>query len=164
MTDYENKVISHQKQLYYHALCLTRNKELASDLLQDTLFRLLTNAGKYEECDKFIGWARRVMFNIFLNTYQTKEKLSTRPLIAGYDDGAEEPLLAVADSDCECNYSYSEITIAINSLSPESSHLLTLRAIGYKYDEIAEELHLPVGTIKSRLSAAKHNLRILLEM
>ena len=162
MTDYENKVISHRKELYYHALRLTRNKELASDLLQDTLFRLLTNAGKYKECDKFIGWARRVMFNIFLNTYQTKEKHLSRPLIAGYDDGAEEALPAVSDG--ENFYNYTEIMTIINSLPPESSHLLSLRAVGYKYDEIAEELHLPVGTIKSRLSAAKHNLRILLEM
>ncbi|MBQ8269919.1 MAG: sigma-70 family RNA polymerase sigma factor [Bacteroidaceae bacterium] len=158
MTDYEKAIVAHQKQLYAYARYLTRDKYLAEELLQETLLRLLTKADKYEEREKFGNWAALVMHNYYRNTCRSNALSRTRPLIVDYDDAVDE--LSLAASDSESPYNSTEIMSIIRSLPSASlSRPLTLRAIGYKYEEIAAELHLPLGTVKTRLSAAKELLR-----
>lgn len=159
MTNYERDIVSTCEYLYSYAKFLTRDQYRADDLFQDTLLRILSSADKYDDRNRFSSWARVVMRNTFYND-ERAETTHTRTLIVGYDD-IEEPYSLVADS--ECNYSYAELLMLVNSLPQEQSLLLHRRIAGYKYEEIAEEFGIPVGTVKSQLFAAKNKLKKLME-
>lgn len=159
--DYEREVLAVRKQLYLYALRLTRDAERADDLLQDTILRILTNACNYDDRNSFISWALVVMRNIFLNNERSASNRS-RTLIIGYDD-ADDTYFADAVADSESNYYGNELQALIDKLPTEFSQLLHRRIEGYKYEEIATELGLPVGTVKSQLFLAKKRFKMLLE-
>ena len=162
MTDFEKEILAHHKQLQSYARHLTRDSYLAEELLQDTILRLLSKADKYEERQKFGKWAGVIMRNNFYNTCRQKDEAHARHLFASYDEGVGEPALSVADNSTL--YGYADIMAAIHSLPPDVARLLCLRAEGYKYEEIAAELGIPLGTVKSRLLAAKAMLKKVLDM
>ena len=159
MTNYEREVVKAQKQLYAYAMYLTHNPDRANDLLQNTSLRILTNAHNYTEQNSFKAWAKVIMLHTFYNNEHITDS-STRPIIVGYDD-VDDSYSVVAEGHEE--YKSYEILALINSLPQEQALLLRRRVEGYKYEEIAEEFDIPVGTVKSALFTAKKRLKRLLE-
>ena len=159
--DYEREVLAVQKQLHIYAKRLTHDAERADDLLQDTTLRILNNAGNYDERNSFSSWAFVIMRNIFLNNERSANSRS-RAFIMGYDD-ADDCYFETSVADSESDYYGNELQSLIDSLPQELSLLLRRRIEGYKYEEIAAETGLPIGTVKSQLFVAKKRLKILLE-
>ena len=140
------------------AVTLTKDQESAKDLLQDTMYRALANQEKYSVGTNIKAWLYTIMRNIFINNYRRKSKQNTI-----FDHSSNDYLLdhqqsAIANS-AESNLKVKEIQAAIHALPEIFRHPFMLYFEGYKYHEIADMLHEPLGTIKSRIHFARRLLK-----
>lgn len=150
-----------QGNLFSFALKLTSNKEEAQDLVQDTTLKALHNEEKFVENTNFKGWMLTIMRNIFINNYRKSARENTMidnsedlfHLNLSQDSGLETP-----DGAYACN----EISAIIASFSAEYREPFSMHVAGYKYEEIAEKLKTPLGTVKSRIFFARRQLREIL--
>lgn len=155
------RLIDAQNNLMSFAYKLTLDKESAIDLVQDTTLKALSNEDKYKENVNFKGWVLTIMRNIFINNYRRNIKESK--LVDVTQDLYS--LNITSDSDMNTPYgafAVSEITEIIASFPKEFSQPFSMFIAGYKYEEIAEELGLPIGTVKSRIFAIRSKLRRIL--
>ena len=144
---FQSKLMSLQSNLLNFAYILTSNRDDAYDLLQDTTLKALDNEDKYVDNVNFKGWVFTIMRNIFINNYRKVVRASTiidqtedlYHLNLSQDSGFETP---------EGAYAAKEINEAINSFSDEYRIPFSMHVAGYKYNEIAEEMNLTVGTVK----------------
>ncbi|MBK7409736.1 MAG: RNA polymerase sigma factor [Saprospirales bacterium] len=144
------------------ALKLTGNVADADDLYQDTALRIMSNADKYQEGTNFKAWAVTIMRNIFINNYRKKVRRGTI-----LDQTPNNYYINSGDvsvsNDGETNAAYKELLKMVSSLPDEFKRPFWMAFKGYKYDEIAEELDAPLGTIKSRIFFARRKLRKMYE-
>lgn len=137
---------------------LTGNSDDAEDLYQDTALRIITNADKYRQGTNFKAWAVTIMRNIFINNYRKKVR---RNLIIDqtpndyYINSGERPI----ENDGETLVAYKELVEMVDRLPDDFKVPFMMAYQGYKYDEIAEELGSPLGTIKSRIFFARRKLQ-----
>lgn len=156
-----NKLLGIQTKLYSFALMLTSNREDANDLLQDTTLKVMDSEDKYVDNVNFKGWAFTIMRNLFINNYR-------RMVRAGVVQDNTEDLYHLnlpQDSGLETPdgaMSVSDITEAIDSFSDDYRVPFRLHLAGYRYAEIAERVHLPLGTVKSRIFYARRRLQNML--
>ena len=156
--EFQDKLMSLQGNLLNFAFMLTSDRDNAYDLLQDTTLKALDNQDKYAENTNFKGWVFTIMRNIFINNYRRAARTATVVdttenlyfLNLSQDSGLETP---------EGAFSASEITDAINEFSDDFRIPFTMHVQGYKYNEIAEKMNLPLGTIKSRIFLARKRLQ-----
>lgn len=159
---FQSKLMSLQNNLLNFAYILTSNRDDAYDLLQDTTLKALDNEDKYVDNINFKGWVFTIMRNIFINNYRKVVRSSTiidqtedlYHLNLPQDSGFETP---------ECAFAVKEINEAINSFPDEYRIPFSMHVAGYKYNEIAEEMELPLGTVKSRIFFARKKLQTLLK-
>ena len=160
--DFQSKLMNLQSNLLNFAFILTSNRDAAYDLLQDTTLKALDNEDKYAENTNFKGWVFTIMRNIFINNYRKVARSATiidqtedlYHLNLPQDSGLDTPEGSVAAN---------EITAAINSFSDEYRIPFSMHVAGYKYNEIAEKMDLPLGTIKSRIFFARQKLQVMLK-
>lgn len=155
---FKDRVIGLQSNLLSFAYQLTSNREAAQDLLQDTTLKALDSEDKYGENINFKGWIFTIMRNIFINNYRQTVRKATvidqtedlYHLNISQDSGLNTP---------EGSYAVKEITAALNEFSDEYRIPFNMYVAGYKYNEIAEKMGLPLGTVKSRIFFARKRLR-----
>lgn len=158
---FEDKLIDLQNNMMNFALTLTSNREEAKDLLQETTLRALDNKEKYYENVNFKGWVFTIMHNIFVNNYRRVVRSQTMidqtenlyHLNMPQNSGFDTP---------EGAYTVAEIVKVINSFSDEYKVPFSMHVSGFKYEEIAQQLKLPIGTVKSRIFFARKRLQELL--
>lgn len=159
---FQTKLIDLQANLLNFAYTLTANRDDAYDLVQDTTLKALDNEDKYVDNSNFKGWVFTIMRNIFINNYRKTVRSATvvdqtedlYHLNLPQDSGLDTP---------DGSLAASEITAVINSLSDEYRLPFSMHVAGYKYDEIADELKLPLGTVKSRIFFTRKNLQKVLK-
>ena len=157
-TSFQANLMNLQSNLLNFAYMLTSNRDDAYDLLQDTTLKALDNQDKYAENTNFKAWVMTIMRNIFINNYRRTARAATvvdttdnlYHLNLSQDSGFESP---------EESYGASEITMAINEFSDEYRIPFSMHVAGYKYNEIAEKMNLPRGTVKSRIFFARKKLQ-----
>ena len=155
---FQSNLMNLQANLLNFAYMLTSNRDDAYDLLQDTILKALDNEEKYSEGTNFKGWVFTIMRNIFINNYRRSVRTATvvdttdnlYHLNLSQDSGIDSP---------EDSYTASEITDAINDFSDEYRIPFSMHVAGYKYNEIADHMGLPLGTIKSRIFMARKRLQ-----
>ncbi len=155
---FQTKLMSLQSNMLNFAYMLTSNRDDAYDLLQDTTLKALDNSEKYVENTNFKGWVFTIMRNIFINNYRRVSRTATVidqtddlfHLNMSQDSGIESP---------EGSFGAQEITDAINQFPDKYRVPFTMHVAGYKYNEIADEMGLPLGTIKSRIFFARQQLQ-----
>lgn len=140
------------------AVTLTKDQETAKDLLQETMYRALANQEKYSVGTNIKAWLFTIMRNIFINNYRRKAKQNTI-----FDNSSNDFLLDYQQSSivnaAESNLRIKEIQAAIHGLPHIFRHPFMLYFDGFKYHEIADMLHEPLGTIKSRIHFARRLLK-----
>ncbi|MFY9597711.1 MAG: RNA polymerase sigma factor [Dysgonamonadaceae bacterium] len=159
---FENRLLGLQDNMFNFALTLTSNREEARDLMQETTLRVLDNKEKYYENINFKGWVFTIMHNIFVNNYRKIVRSKTiidktenlYHLNLSQDSGFDTP---------EGAYTIKEINMAINSFTDEYKIPFSMHLAGFKYEEIARHLGLPIGTVKSRIFFARKRLREMLK-
>lgn len=158
---FKSSVLGMQGNLLSFALKLTANREEAKDLVQDTTLKALRNEGKFVENTNFKGWMLTIMRNIFINNYRKNARENT--MVDSSEDLfhlnlSQESGLETPDGAYACN----EITAIISGFSAEYREPFTMHVAGYKYEEIAERLGMPLGTVKSRIFFTRKRLRDIL--
>ena len=147
-----------QANLLNFAYMLTSIRDDAYDLLQDTTLKALDNEEKYAENTNFKGWVFTIMRNIFINNYRRNVRSAT---IVDTTDNLYHLNLSQESrfESPEETYGAAEITDAINEFADEYRIPFSMHVAGYKYNEIAEHMHLPLGTVKSRIFFARKKLQ-----
>jgi RNA polymerase sigma factor (sigma-70 family) len=140
------------------AVNLTKDSEAANDLYQETLYKALANQEKYNVGTNIKAWLFTIMRNIFINDYRRKAKQKTV-----FDNSANDYLInlkqASVSNAAESSLRMKEISEAIHQLPEIFKTPFRLYFDGYKYQEIADVLAEPLGTVKSRIHFARKLLK-----
>lgn len=150
-------LVEHEQELYGFAKRLTRyNIPNAQDLYQETVYRALSNAALYKERGTIGSWIYTIMFHIFQNE---RKRCSKQVTDAEPTDFFIKDLAPAPDE----LYAFNELTHAIASIKSEKERIMMTRWIqGYSYAEIAEELNMKLGTVKSGIFRLKIYIRLML--
>jgi RNA polymerase sigma-70 factor (ECF subfamily) len=137
---------------------LTKNREEAKDLYQETAFRALSNRDKFTPGTNLKAWLLTIMKNIFINNYRKKVKSNT------IIDSTDNQFLInsgrnTIENHAESQILIDEITEMIMNLDDSLKVPFEMHRLGYKYQEIADKLRLPLGTVKSRIFFARKELK-----
>ncbi|MFT5833715.1 MAG: RNA polymerase sigma-70 factor (ECF subfamily) [Cognaticolwellia sp.] len=160
--EFDNQFNKMSSVLNSFAYNLTKNAEEAKDLFQETAYRAMTNREKFRTGTNFKAWLFTIMKNIFINNYRKKVKANT------IIDSTENLYYINSGSNTisnsgENNILMKELQSMIAGLEDGIKIPFMMHYEGYKYQEIAEELDLPLGTIKSRIFFARKALKSLIQ-
>lgn len=155
---FQSKILGLQRNLLNFAYSLTMNREDAYDLLQDTTLKALDSRDKYVDNVNIKGWLFTIMRNIFINNYRRRVRSAV------YVDTSDDLYLLNLPQESgidnpEGAYSAKEITETMSRLNEDLRTPFSLYVAGYKYAEIADEMGLPIGTVKSRIFLARRRLK-----
>jgi len=162
-SSFKSSVVGLQGNLLSFALKLTLNPDEARDLVQDTTLKALNNEEKYVDNTNMKGWLMTIMRNIFINNYRRSVRENT--VVDTTDDCYHINLAqdSAAFDSTEGAFAASEISSIIATFPDVYRRPFTLHIAGYKYEEIAEMLKLPLGTVKSRIFIMRASLRKILK-
>lgn len=157
-TEFNNNFYALTGPLQAFAYNLTKNQEEAKDLYQETAFRAMTNRDKFRPGTNFKAWLFTIMKNIFINNYRRKVKsgtiIDTTDNLYYINSGS-----TALDNDAGRNILMGELENMIESLDESIKRPFMMHYVGYKYQEIADKLELPLGTVKSRIFFARKELK-----
>lgn len=159
--DFEAEAIPHMSALYTFAVRLTRDPDDASDLVQETFLKAFRFFDKFERGTNCKAWLFRILKNSYINRFR---KTSKAPDTVEYDV-VEEFYETIRDSSMETSVLEEqmfnqalddEVASAIDALPEEFRTVILLCDIeGFTYEEIAEFIDCPIGTVRSRLHRAR---------
>lgn len=154
---FQNALLDLSDKLHYYALSLTSDSEKAHDLLQDTFLKALKNSDKFTQNTNFRAWIYTIMKNTFINDYRRNVKAKNT-----FDDANNDYHLMLSKNKVypspESFYNSKEINNSIDALEDDFKIPFNLFLEGFKYKEIAKELNLPLGTVKSRIFFTRKKL------
>jgi RNA polymerase sigma factor (sigma-70 family) len=156
--EFKNKVQKEGLSLRHYAYQLTRNVEDTNDLVQDTLLKAFTYQDKFTDGTNLKGWLYTIMKNTFINNYRRMVKRNTFIDQTDNDYYLDSESLSVKNQG-EIKFIMKDIEEAIDELPMNLKKPFTMNHSGFKYHEIAEILHIPIGTVKTRIFVAKRELR-----
>lgn len=160
-------VLRHQDRLYNTVYRLLGNADDAQDVVQDAFLNAYQSLHHFKGDSRFYTWLYRIAVNSAISL-KRKHRVLLRADLHAQNGVVSEP------ADCsdasqpgaalERQEDEQRLQIALQRLTPEHRTVLVLKEIdGRKYEEIAEILHVPIGTIRSRLHRARLELRDLLQ-
>ena len=160
----------HQARAYQYAFRLTRDRDIAADVVADAFVRVYRAAHTFKGQSAFTTWLYRILTNCFLDM---RKKASSRPTVSleatlQTEDGSlERQFEAEARSpheESERAERERSIGAAVEALPEYQRAMIVMFHVEMlSYEEIAETLDLPIGTVKSRLNRARLGLRNMLE-
>jgi RNA polymerase sigma factor (sigma-70 family) len=148
--DFCSQLLSLENSLLKFAYRFNLKRADAKDLVQETFLKVLMRRDQYVDNEKFKAWAFTIMRNTFVDNY--RRNLSHNTTVDQTSDSYfinQADLLASDDPASE--YSVIEINRNIEQLSEKFRVPFQMFIDGYKYTEIAEELDIKLGTVKSRI-------------
>lgn len=154
--EFNSLVVSNADSLTPFAITLTRDHESAKDLCQETLCRAFVYKEKYQTGTNIKAWLYTIMRNIFINDYRRNGR---KKIVLDTVRYFEHQSAATYTS----GVFLKEIHHAIHNLPGIFKTACLLYFQGYKYQEIAETLNEPLGTIKSRIHFARKLLQKQIE-
>jgi RNA polymerase sigma-70 factor (ECF subfamily) len=156
--EFYNKIDKLTVSLNSFAYNLTKNRDDAEDLFQETAFRAISNKEKFRPGTNFKAWMFTIMKNIFINNYRKRMKANT------IVDSTENLFYlnsgsSAISNDADSNIVLDELVDMVEGLDESIKKPFIMHFEGYKYQEIADELSLPLGTVKSRIFFARKALK-----
>jgi RNA polymerase sigma factor (sigma-70 family) len=156
--EFNTLVINQAPSLKTYALHFTRDIEDANDLVQDTILKAITYYNKFKEGTNLKGWLYTIMKNTFINNYRRFVKINS--FITKSDEISSSQLSYSATlNDGEPKFVMEDIKTALSKLQDEYYIPFTMYFEGYKYHEIAHQLLIPIGTVKTRIHVARKILK-----
>lgn len=157
----------HQDRLFNAVLRVVDNAEDAADVVQEAFLNAYQSLNSFKGDSEFFTWLYRIAFNAAISLRRKRKAVVS--IDAGADDKSSvEPIdpseYSRPGSTLERNEEDAQLMNALGRLSPEHRVVLVLKDLeGQKYEDIAEVLDVPIGTVRSRLHRARLELRDLLE-
>lgn len=140
------------------AFNLTNDPVDADDLYQDTAYLAFKNKHRFQPGTNLKAWLCTIMKNKFINHYRKKRREGLM-----FDKSEDYSLIDtsdhIAENDGVSNIGLAEVEQLINGLDVGQKMPFLMAFEGYQYNEIADEMELPLGTVKSRIFLAKKNLK-----
>ena len=167
---FEEQALPFLDQLYAAAMRMTRNPSDAQDLVQETFVKAFAAFAQYEQGTNLKAWLYRILTNTFINLYRKKQREPYQGTIDELEDwqlGGAESTTATSGRSAEAeaidHLPDSAVKDALQSI-PEDFRLAVYFADveGFSYQEIAEIMKTPIGTVMSRLHRGRRLLRELL--
>ncbi len=156
--EFDSNLNKMSTMLHSFAYNLTKNVEDAKDLFQETSFRAITNRDKFQSGTNFKAWLFTIMKNIFINNYRKKVKSNT--IMDGTDNQYFINSVTVSTPNrAESDIMMQELTKMVDNLDESIQVPFVMHYQGFKYQEIADDLQLPLGTVKSRIFFARKELK-----
>lgn len=147
----------HSPNLQAFALQLTRDKNDAEDLFQDTAYKAMRYRHLYQPKTNLQAWMMTIMRNTFINEWRKRKR---KQQIAELQiPGVTLTQTTATRNDGESKVTMQELMKTMDQLEEGLSKPFLMAFRGYKYEEIANEMNLPLGTIKSRIHQARKLLR-----
>lgn len=159
---FEVQLEAHASLLRNFALKLTQEINDANDLVQETYLKAMKYSAKFQEGTNLKGWLMTIMRNTFINGYRRNTKRQT------FMDTQEEQYIIDSAktfntfNNGESKFIRNDLNAAIEKLPKDLRIAFELNVEGYKYHEIAEEVNVPLGTVKTRIFMARRKLRTYL--
>lgn len=157
---FDRLVAAHEDRIYHAAYRITGNAEDARDAAQETFVKAFRALPRYRHEAAFGTWLHRIAVNASLDVVRRRPQAPPVPL--------EEVVLPAQthnpDIEAERHEVQRRVHDALRRLAPDHRVIVVLRDLqGLAYEEIAEALRIPIGTVRSRLSRAREVLRALLK-
>lgn len=140
------------------AFQLTKDSHLAEDLYQDTAMQVYRHKDNFREGTNMKAWSGVIMRNTFINQYRRKKRRGE------VFDSSESSYIINGKKDKignagEGNILYRELMVLVEKLEEGLKQPFVMAYEGYRYEEIAQQMHLPIGTVKSRIFQARKRLK-----
>ena len=168
---FEEQAIPYMDQLYAAAMRMTRNPSDAADLVQDTFVKAFAAFGQFQQGTNLKAWLYRILTNTFINGYRKNQRNPYQGTIDELEDwqlgGAESVTQGRSTRSAEAeaidHLPDSDVKDALQSI-PEDFRMAVYFADveGFSYQEIADIMKTPVGTVMRRLHRGRRMLRELL--
>lgn len=156
MTETTDRIEDHIPRLRRYARALTGDAARADDLVQDTLERAWSRFSLWRRGSDLRAWLFTLMHNVFVN--QVARQAARREEALPEDD----PMIPVAGAQ-ERALETRDLIAALERLPLEQREVLLLVGLeGLRYEEVAQVLEIPVGTVMSRLARGRERLRQLM--
>jgi RNA polymerase sigma-70 factor, ECF subfamily len=159
--EFDREMVPHMDTMYNYALYLTGRREAAQDLLQETFLKAFRFFESFQQGTNSKAWLYRIMRNTFINDYRRDKRI---PDHVEYDDQISGPHVLVQETISQEHLSQEavselfedDIASAISALPEKYKSVVILRDIeDLQYEEIAEAMEIPIGTVRSRLHRAR---------
>lgn len=158
---FKSEAEPHMNALYNFAFSLTTDRDDAYDLVQDTYIKAFRFFDKFEKGTNCKAWLFRIMKNTYINDYRKRSKQPEKVDYNDIENFYEEIKASFVNNnhledEFFKNLLGDEITEAIASLSEDFRTVTVLCDLeGFSYEEIAEIINAPIGTVRSRLHRAR---------
>lgn len=162
---FENEFLPHVNSMYNFAYRLTFDEDDAKDLVQDTYLKAYRFIRSFEQGTNAKAWLFRILKNSFINDFRKKSK---QPAKVDYQevetfynsDNMDKTITTDLRVETVKDMIGDEISNALNSLDADFKTVIILCDLeGFKYDEMAKILDIPIGTVRSRLHRARNLLK-----
>ena len=162
--EFEVACLPHQAEMFGVAMRICRDPDLAKDLVQETLLRAMVAWTSFQPGSNLRAWLFRILTNSFINGYRKRRRhqrfATERPgdalaaLYGSDQDHTDDLEVALCEGEL-CD----EVKAALDRLGPEYRDVVERADLrGEKYKDIADALHVPIGTVMSRLFRARRVL------
>lgn len=156
--EFNHQVTSLKNTLELFTRRFTTDKMESEDLVQDTVLKALTYRDKFKANTNLKGWLFTIMRNTFINNYRKAKRSKTT-----IDDTPELYYLNVEDTYTfntpDGSFEYKDIMRSVNETKEDLLVPFRMHTEGFKYHEIAEELDIPIGTVKNRIFHARKEIQ-----
>ena len=154
-----NGIVGEMDKLKKFAYKLCRNKHDAEDLLQATVLKAIEKRDMFKEGTNLFSWSSKIMYNDFVSAYRRKVKFESK-----YD--AEDLIKNKSVKPRqEKKALYGRVSEAMDGLNQKHRQVLDMVCIqGMRYKDVAEQLSIPIGTVRSRLSRAREQLKDVMDV
>jgi len=162
---FNQEFMPHINAMYNFAYRLTLDPDDAKDLLQDTYLKAFRFIDSFQQGTNAKAWLFRILKNSFINDYRKKSKEPSKvdyQEVESFYNSEDVDRQITPDLRVEAlqNLMGDEISNALNSLDVDFRTVIILCDLeGFKYDEMAKILDIPIGTVRSRLHRARNLLK-----
>lgn len=152
--EFKKQIVCVEDHLKHYAFRLTMNQDDAHDLFQDTVLKAISYGANLTHAN-FKAWIFTIMKNLFINAYRRKIRQREWMSQAINNNGGVFNVSSITPQSVQ---NYKEILQELDKLDSSVGVPFKMFVEGYKYKEIADEMNLPIGTIKSRIFVGRRIL------